>query len=69
MTFQELDAAIRKEMPESPQRRRILEGLHGIEEGFNFNLNFFLSATGHKCDEHGRYYKPDTTTFQVNEKI
>lgn len=69
MTFQELDRRIREALPDGIERRQILEGLHEIEEGVNLTANFYLAVTGHICDEHGRYYKPKTTKYQVNANL
>ena len=69
MTFQEIDRAIRELVPETPERRRLLEGLHGIEEGMNFTANFYLSVTGHSVNADGTITKKDKTKFQVNENL
>lgn len=70
MTFTELDNAIRGALPvDNPERRRILEGLHGIEEGMNFCANFYLSVTGHKVSADGAIQKDERTKFQVNAPL
>jgi hypothetical protein len=70
MTFTELDQEIRAALPnDSPQRRRILEGLHGIEEGMNFCANFYLSVTGHKTNLDGTITKKEKTKYQVNAPL
>lgn len=70
MTFTELDNAIREALPvDNAERRRILEGLHGIEEGMNFCANFFLSVTGHKVSADGTIQKLERTKFQVNAPL
>lgn len=69
MTFKELDEAIRGVIPDGPDRRRILEGLHGIEEGCNFTANFYLHITGHKVSADGTIKKDERTKFQVNANL
>jgi len=65
MTFSELDTMIRDSYPESPERRRILDGLHGIEEGLNLCTTFFFGVTGHRLED-GKWTKETSTQFQVN---
>ena len=69
MTFKELDEAIKEVIPDGPKRRRILEGLHGIEEGCNFTANFYLNVTGHKVSADGTIKKDKRTKFQVNANL
>lgn len=69
MTFKELDEAIRQAIPDGAERRRILEGLHGIEEGCNFTANFYLNITGHKVGADGTIRKGERTKFQVNANL
>ena len=70
MTFTELDNAIREALPvDNAERRRILEGLHGIEEGMNFCANFYLNVTGHKVSADGTIRKDERTKFQVNAPL
>ncbi len=64
MTFLELDQRIRQVLPDSPDRRHILQGLHEIEEGHNQCLSFFLLATNHRYND-GAWRKQQTTPFQV----
>jgi hypothetical protein len=69
MTFQELDLLIRDAVEDTAKRRKILEGLHGIEEGCNFTANFYLNITGHTVNLDGTITKKDTTKFQINENL
>jgi hypothetical protein len=70
MTFQELDHAIRESLPtDNAERRRILEALHGIEEGMNFCANFYLSVTGHTTNLDGTITKKERTKYQVNAPL
>lgn len=69
MTFGELDQEIREALPDGPQRRRILEGLHGIEEGMHFCANFYLDVTGHAVEMDGTIRKKERTKFQVNTPL
>lgn len=70
MTFQELDHAIREALPtDNAERRRILEGLHGIEEGMNFCANFYLNVTGHTVNSDGTIIKKERTKYQVNAPL
>jgi len=69
MTFQELDLLIRDAVEDTAKRRRILEGLHGIEEGMNFCANFYLNVTGHTVNLDGTITKKDKTKFQINENL
>jgi len=69
MTFSELDSEIREALPDGAQRRRILEGLHGIEEGMHFCANFYLNVTGHVVGIDGTICKEERTKFQVNTPL
>ena len=69
MTFQELDLLIRDAVEDTAKRRKILEGLHGIEEGMNFCANFYLNVPGHTVYLDGTITKKDTTKFQINENL
>tara|TARA_R100001129_G_scaffold80851_1_gene54989 strand:+ start:43 stop:267 length:225 start_codon:yes stop_codon:yes gene_type:complete len=69
MTFQELDLLIRDAVEDTAKRRKILEGLHGIEEGMNFCANFYLNVTGHTVNLDGTITKKDKTKFQINENL
>ena len=69
MTFQELALLIRDAVEDTAKRRRILEGLHGIEEGMNFCANFYLNVTGHTVNLDGTITKKDKTKFQINENL
>lgn len=66
MTFFQLDKRIREALPDGVERRHILEGLHGIEEGFNLCATFYLNVSGHTMDEEGRLTKESSTQQQVN---
>ena len=69
MTFQELDLLIRDAVEDTAKRRKILEGLHGIEEGMNFCANFYLNVTGPTVNLDGTITKKDKTKFQINENL
>ena len=69
MTFGELAQEIREALPDGAQRRRILEGLHGIEEGMHFCANFYLNVTGHVVGMDGTIRKKERTKFQVNTPL
>ena len=69
MTFQELDLLIRDAVEDTAKRGKILEGLHGIEEGMNFCANFYLNVTGHTVNLDGTITKKDKTKFQINENL
>ena len=68
MSFLELDQRIRSAMPDGPERRDILVGLHDLEEGANHMLGWLLSTQNYKLDEEGvSWAKQSSTRFQVND--
>tara|TARA_R100000808_G_scaffold14116_1_gene33610 strand:+ start:173 stop:382 length:210 start_codon:yes stop_codon:yes gene_type:complete len=69
MTFRELDARIRAAVTDDVERKKILEGLHGIEEAMNQCAAFWLSVSGYTIDvESGDIHHPGRSTrFQIND--
>lgn len=67
MTFKELDQRIRASVPDEVERKKILEGLHGIEEAMNQCAAFYLSVSGYTVAEDGIYKEGSSTRFQVND--
>jgi hypothetical protein len=68
MSFLELDQRIRSAMPDGPERRDILVGLHDLEEGANQTLGWLLSVSNYKLDEEGvSWTQQASTRFQVND--
>jgi len=67
MTFKELDQRIRASVPDVVERKKILTGLHEIEEAINQCASFYLSAAGYTVAEDGIYKEGSSTRFQVNE--
>lgn len=65
-TYGEIDALVREALPDSVDRRRILQALHEIEEGQNLCLNYALGATGYSMQADGSFLKGQSTRFQVN---
>ena len=67
MTFKELDQRIRAAVPDVVERKKILTGLHGIEEALNQCAVFYLSVSGYTVTEDAIYKEGPSTRFQVND--
>ena len=71
MTFSELDACIRKALPDGVDRRIILTEIHDMNEAMNSFLGYFLSITGHKWDEDSESWRKEDQSYKrnVNAKL
>ena len=65
-TYREIDAMVREALPDSVERRQILQALHDIEEGQSLCLNYALGACGYRMQADGSFIKGQSTRFQVN---
>mgnify|MGYP003123385911 CR=1 FL=1 len=60
MNFGEIDALVRKALPDGEDRRNILTAVHDLQEALNHHCGYLLAVTGHKWDESTESWSKDT---------